>query len=248
MLFFLSFFVYIVVSLYVNCVFVCLLGCRPQCPTVLFHLKHSSLFCVSFSHSGSHTYRFVHFPSCKTDISSSYITRIKWGMWQGQMKRRRKMRVLFTTYLSDLYELWRSTSGWQGWYGLVSVGCSLVGWVCSPCCTIYLLHCLLGISLSICLSVCLLALACFSLLPPLKQGFLGCCDSHVILACCTRQASAPVLCTPQPRCSPASIQMGLQLWHVSGAHYYSHTNSFTHAQRLDTMCYRKFHIYEKLPC
>lgn len=75
--------------------------------------------------------------------------------------------------------------------------------LCSPCCTIYLLHCLLGISLSICLSVCLLALACFSLLPPLKQSFLGCCDSHVILACCARQAPAPGLRTPQPRYSLA---------------------------------------------
>lgn len=86
--------------------------------------------------------------------------------------------------------------GWQGWHGLVSVGCSLVGWVCSPCCTIYLLHCRLGISLSICLSVCLLALACFPLLPLLKLGFLGCCDSHVILACCTRQGCVHLnLCT-----------------------------------------------------
>lgn len=75
--------------------------------------------------------------------------------------------------------------------------------LCSPCCTIYLLHCLLGISLSICLSVCLLALACFSLLPPLKQSLLGCCDSHVILACCARQAPAPGLRTPQPRYSLA---------------------------------------------
>lgn len=75
--------------------------------------------------------------------------------------------------------------------------------LCSPCCTIYLLHCLLGISLSICLSVCLLALTRFSLLPPLKQSFLGCCDSHVILACCARQAPAPGLHTPQPRYSLA---------------------------------------------
>lgn len=75
--------------------------------------------------------------------------------------------------------------------------------LCSPCCTIYLLHCLLGISLSICLSVCLLALARFSLLPPLKQSFLGCCDSHVIPACCARQAPAPRLRTPQPRYSLA---------------------------------------------
>lgn len=75
--------------------------------------------------------------------------------------------------------------------------------LCSPCCTIYLLHCLLGISLSICLSVCLLALACFSLLPPLKQRFLGCCDSHVILACWGRQAPALGLRTPQPRYSLA---------------------------------------------
>jgi len=84
----------------------------------------------------------------------------------------------------------------------VSVGCSLVGRVCSPCCTIYLLHCLLGISLSICLSVCLLALGGFSLLPPLKHSFLGCSDSHVILARCTRQAAAPVLRALRSSCRP----------------------------------------------
>lgn len=78
--------------------------------------------------------------------------------------------------------------------------------LCSPCCTIYLLHCLLGISLSICLSVCLLALARFSLLPPLKQSFLGCSDSHVIPACCARQAPAPRQRSPQPRYSLAWIQ------------------------------------------
>lgn len=92
-------------SVCVLCICVLLLGWSPQCPAVQFHLQRSSLSCIYSSHFTSPTYRFVHFPSCKTDISSSYITHIKWGMWQGQMRRRRKMRVLFTTYLSYLYEL-----------------------------------------------------------------------------------------------------------------------------------------------
>lgn len=101
-----TFFLCLCASICALCICVlCLLGWSPRCPTVQFHLQHSSLSWISFSHSTSHTYRFVHFPSCKTDISSSYITHIKWGMWQGQMRRRRKMRALFTTYLSYLDEL-----------------------------------------------------------------------------------------------------------------------------------------------
>lgn len=33
-----------------------------------------------------------------------------------------------------------------------------------------------------------------------------------------------LLCTPQPQYSPASIQMGSQLWQAGGEYYYSHTN------------------------
>lgn len=50
------------------CVCVCLhcvstLGWSPWCPPVQFHLQHSSLSWIPFSHFGSHTYRFVHFSS-----------------------------------------------------------------------------------------------------------------------------------------------------------------------------------------
>lgn len=132
-------------------------------------------------------------------------------MWQGQMRGKRKTRALFIypisrnhseTRASDKTGVARSCVSWLFFF-------FLVGSVRSPCCTIYLLHCLLGISLSICLSVCLLALAFFSPLPPLKRGFLGCCDSHVIPACCTKQTAAPVQRAPQLRYSLAPIQTGL---------------------------------------
>ena len=78
------------------CSVVCvlLLDWSPPCPTVQFHM-HSSLSCIYFSHSSSHTYRFVHFQSCKTDIPSTYITHIKWWMWQGQMRERRKISLSY---------------------------------------------------------------------------------------------------------------------------------------------------------
>lgn len=44
------------------CTCVRLLGWSPWCPTVQFHLQHSSLSWISFSHSSSHTYRFCSFP------------------------------------------------------------------------------------------------------------------------------------------------------------------------------------------
>lgn len=94
------------VVLFVHCVFVYL--CWAEVPGVPQSNSTCSTHlppCISFSHFGSHTYRFIHFSSCKTDISSSYITHIKWGMWHGQMRRRRKMRALFTTYLFYLNEL-----------------------------------------------------------------------------------------------------------------------------------------------
>lgn len=176
-----------------------------------FHLQHSSLSWAPFSQAGSHMWRFVHFPSCKSDISSSYITHIKWGMWEGPDEEKEDgespvyhVSIRSRWIIEELVRLTRVARSCACWlfFGRMSL--------CSPCCTIYLLHCLLGISLSICLSVCLLALACFSLLPPLKQSFLGCCDSHVILACRARQAPAPGLRTPQPRYSLAEIQQACE--------------------------------------
>lgn len=193
--------------------FVSVPGETPWCSTVQFHLQHSS---SSLCFLGVKVCSFPilqewHLPLLHHTYQMGDVT------GADEEKEEDESPIYHVSILSrwiieKLVQLTRVARSCVCWlfFGRMSL--------CSPCCTIYLLHCLLGISLSICLSVCLLALARFSLLPPLKQSFLGCCDSHVILACCARQSPAPGAAYTSTKVQPGINTRLMQVWQASDAH------------------------------